>query len=123
MLFIIIVLFSAVDFWIVKNISGRILVGLRWFHEVQDDGSSKWLYLSKPENSLPAIIPSESYLFWMAVYVTPIFWVIMSIMNMMSAYLIVAMVPLVLTSANLIGYWKCQADSNQKIASFLIQRL
>ena len=27
----IVVIFAAVDFWIVKNITGRLLVGLRWF--------------------------------------------------------------------------------------------
>jgi hypothetical protein len=29
--FIAIILFAAADFWTVKNITGRILVGLRWW--------------------------------------------------------------------------------------------
>ena len=28
----------------VKNVSGRLLVGLRWWHEVKDDGSSEWKF-------------------------------------------------------------------------------
>jgi len=28
--FIFVLIFSAVDFWVVKNVSGRLLVGLRW---------------------------------------------------------------------------------------------
>ena len=34
------VLLSALDFWVVKNISGRILVGLRWWNEINDLGES-----------------------------------------------------------------------------------
>jgi hypothetical protein len=40
--FVFVVLFLAFDFWVVKNISGRLLVGLKWWNEVLEDGSSKW---------------------------------------------------------------------------------
>eukprot|EP00331_Platyophrya_macrostoma_P015107 CAMPEP_0176463626 /NCGR_PEP_ID=MMETSP0127-20121128/36002_1 /TAXON_ID=938130 /ORGANISM="Platyophrya macrostoma, Strain WH" /LENGTH=163 /DNA_ID=CAMNT_0017855825 /DNA_START=15 /DNA_END=503 /DNA_ORIENTATION=+ len=40
--FILSVLFAAFDFWTVKNVSGRKLVGLRWRTILQDDGSEKW---------------------------------------------------------------------------------
>ena len=29
--FIFVILFSSMDFWVVKNITGRLLVGLRWW--------------------------------------------------------------------------------------------
>jgi hypothetical protein len=29
--FIIVIVFSSLDFWVVKNITGRLLVGLRWW--------------------------------------------------------------------------------------------
>jgi len=32
------VIAAAVDFWIVKNISGRILVGLRWWVDFDEQG-------------------------------------------------------------------------------------
>ena len=32
--FIVIVLFVSFDFWTVKNVSGRLLVGLRWWNKV-----------------------------------------------------------------------------------------
>ena len=38
------VLLSALDFWVVKNISGRILVGLRWWNEINDLGESVWKF-------------------------------------------------------------------------------
>ena len=36
----------------VKNISGRLLVGLRWWNEINLDGSSSWIFESKPDNTL-----------------------------------------------------------------------
>ena len=38
--FIVCVLLLAFDFWTVKNVSGRLMVGLRWWSEVLDDGST-----------------------------------------------------------------------------------
>ena len=44
--FVIVVLFAAVDFWTVKNITGRLLVNLRWTTEIDDFGNEKWIYES-----------------------------------------------------------------------------
>jgi hypothetical protein len=33
-----VVIASAIDFWIVKNLSGRLLVGLRWWVDFAEDG-------------------------------------------------------------------------------------
>jgi hypothetical protein len=37
--FVIVVLFAAFDFWTVKNITGRLLVNLRWRTEIDDFGN------------------------------------------------------------------------------------
>jgi hypothetical protein len=34
------------DFWTVKNVSGRLLVGLRWWNEIKEDGESVWVFES-----------------------------------------------------------------------------
>jgi hypothetical protein len=36
--FIIVIIFSSLDFWVVKNITGRLLVGLRWWSEIDKNG-------------------------------------------------------------------------------------
>ena len=41
---ILLVVFLAFDFWTVKNVTGRLLVGLRYWNEVLDDGTSRWIY-------------------------------------------------------------------------------
>lgn len=46
LVFIIVALLLAADFWNVKNISGRLLVGLRWWNETTEDGQSVWVFES-----------------------------------------------------------------------------
>ena len=43
-IFVVTVLLAALDFWVVKNVSGRILVGLRWWNEINDLGESIWKF-------------------------------------------------------------------------------
>merc|ERR1711971_1139108 len=47
LLFVFVILCLACDFWTVKNVTGRLLVGLRWWNHVKDDGSSEWKFESK----------------------------------------------------------------------------
>jgi hypothetical protein len=56
--FIVIVLLLAADFWTVKNVTGRLLVGLRWWHYVKDDGTNVWMFESSknPVNAVEAVI-------------------------------------------------------------------
>ncbi len=46
-LFLVIVLLLSVDFWVVKNVTGRLMVGLRWWNKIEEDGSSVWVFESK----------------------------------------------------------------------------
>ncbi len=46
-LFIFVILSLAFDFWVVKNVTGRLLVGLRWWNQVEPDGSSSWVFETK----------------------------------------------------------------------------
>lgn len=45
------ILFCAMDFWVVKNITGRLLIGLRWWSECQEDNSTKWVFECKINKS------------------------------------------------------------------------
>lgn len=45
--FVFVILLLSADFWTVKNITGRLLVGLRWWNYVDDEGVSHWVYESK----------------------------------------------------------------------------
>jgi hypothetical protein len=47
LVFVLCVLMLVFDFWTVKNVSGRLLVGLRWWNETKEDGSTTWLFESR----------------------------------------------------------------------------
>ena len=44
---------GAMDFWYTKNISGRFLVGLRWWNILNPQtGEERWIYESKNESKI-----------------------------------------------------------------------
>ena len=45
---VLVVLLVATDFYITKNISGRLLVHLRWWSSTDRDGHQTWRYESNP---------------------------------------------------------------------------
>jgi len=56
LIFIICVLLLSFDFWTVKNVTGRLLVGLRWWNDIQEDGTNVWMFESRDV--------SESYFYY-----------------------------------------------------------
>ncbi|PIO11131.1 hypothetical protein AB205_0123570, partial [Aquarana catesbeiana] len=72
-----IILLLSCDFWAVKNITGRLLVGLRWWNQVDDDGKSHWVYESrKAGQGKKSASDAESRIFWLGLITCPIIWVI-----------------------------------------------
>eukprot|EP00042_Codosiga_hollandica_P022522 m.84433 g.84433 ORF g.84433 m.84433 type:complete len:215 (-) comp50824_c0_seq1:80-724(-) len=112
--FVTIVSLLSLDFWTVKNVTGRMLVGLRWWNQVAEDGSSKWLFESKP-SFVPH--PSEANLFWWSLYLFEVFWGIFALTCLLKlnfSYLIIVVVAISLNTANLIGYRKCDTDARNR---------
>merc|ERR1719310_2532565 len=60
--FVMVVLLLAFDFWTVKNVSGRLLVGLRWWNYVKEDGATEWVFEAAEDKS--DIRPLDERLFW-----------------------------------------------------------
>ena len=48
--YLVVIIIGSVDFYMTKTISGRMLVGLRWWNEVKEDGSEVWVFESKNES-------------------------------------------------------------------------
>jgi len=122
--FVVCILLLAFDFWTVKNVTGRLLVGLRWWNEVKEDGSNVWVFESKPDNR--TVHPRDSYVFWGALYGTPLIWLVFGIVDLALVkfrWVLIVVVSLILSGANVVGYWKCQKDAKQKITSFIAHQL
>lgn len=75
LIFIITILLLAADFYYLKNIAGRRLVGLRWWNEVDpSSGDSHWVFESSDPNT-KVINPTDNRFFWIALYSQPLLWV------------------------------------------------
>ncbi|XP_062527044.1 uncharacterized Golgi apparatus membrane protein-like protein CG5021 isoform X2 [Bombyx mori] len=68
--FVLVILLLSADFWTVKNISGRLLVGLRWWNYVDDNGKSHWVFEARQSR----VNRNESRLFWMGLTLCPLVW-------------------------------------------------
>ena len=84
LVFIITLLLLSLDFYYLKNIAGRRLVGLRWWNEVDTaTGDSHWVFESRETqaNTGGGIQnPTDKRFFWMAMYVVPVCWVALAVL-------------------------------------------
>ncbi|KAJ1881559.1 Golgi apparatus membrane protein tvp23 [Coemansia sp. RSA 486] len=115
LIFVLCVLTLAVDFWTVKNISGRLLVGLRWWNEVNEDGTNQWIFESRDQ--AVGVNASDSRVFWTVLYATPGVWGLLAIVAFFSLkiqWLLIVIIAVLLSAANLVGYLKCDKDQKQR---------
>eukprot|EP00283_Hemiselmis_rufescens_P026791 CAMPEP_0173439112 /NCGR_PEP_ID=MMETSP1357-20121228/20773_1 /TAXON_ID=77926 /ORGANISM="Hemiselmis rufescens, Strain PCC563" /LENGTH=214 /DNA_ID=CAMNT_0014404449 /DNA_START=5 /DNA_END=646 /DNA_ORIENTATION=- len=116
--FVIVTLLLAFDFWTVKNVTGRLLVGLRWWNEVNEDGTNEWRFESREDTSRIADI--DSRVFWLTLWVTPLVWSLFMISTLLSfnwGWLLCTVVANVLSAANLYGYVRCSRAAKDKVGS------
>jgi len=117
-IFIVCILLLAFDFWTVKNITGRLMVGMRWWNEIKDDGSSEWIFESLEDKS--SISGTEKVIFWAALFCAPTIWLIFAVISFFSfsfQWFLLVCVALALSFANIIGYVKCAKDARKKISN------
>ncbi|CAJ0926694.1 unnamed protein product, partial [Ranitomeya imitator] len=101
-----------------QNITGRLLVGLRWWNQVDDDGKSHWVYESRKTGKKSS--EAESRIFWLGLISCPIIWVIFAFTALFSLkvkWLAVVIMGVSLQGANLYGYIKCKVGSPKNLTS------
>jgi hypothetical protein len=99
-----------VDFWFTKNVSGRLLAGLRWWSFVKEDGSSEWIFESLPDDQLTQLSELDRSLFWKSLYVFAGYWLICAVFNVVTLDLnnfLLCVIGLTFAGSNVIGYRKC----------------
>ncbi|KAK1981984.1 golgi apparatus membrane protein TVP23 [Colletotrichum cereale] len=115
MIFIITILLLAADFYYLKNIAGRRLVGLRWWNEVDaQTGDSQWVFESS-EPGTKTINPTDSRFFWLALYTQPILWVLLAVfalVRLQFLWLPLVVIALVLTIMNAMAFSRCDKFSH-----------
>ncbi|XP_048347035.1 Golgi apparatus membrane protein TVP23 homolog C isoform X2 [Sphaerodactylus townsendi] len=117
-----IILLLSCDFWAVKNITGRLMVGLRWWNQVDDDGKSHWVFEARRASSSGRKVTSEaeSRIFWLGLITCPLVWVIFAFSALFSfkvKWLAVVILGVILQGANLYGYIRCKVGSRKNLTS------
>ncbi|KAI5842057.1 hypothetical protein BZA05DRAFT_380105 [Tricharina praecox] len=86
LIFIIVTLLLSADFYYVKNIAGRRLVGLRWWNEPSAspastansaDSGSTWIFESAPPERVANA--TDTRFFWLSLYASPVLWVLLAV--------------------------------------------
>ncbi|CAK9796710.1 Uncharacterized Golgi apparatus membrane protein-like protein CG5021 [Anthophora plagiata] len=114
--FVVVVLLLSMDFWTVKNITGRLMVGLRWWNYVDDNGKSHWIFESKKNR----INSTEARIFWLALILCPFLWSVFFVVALFSLkfkWLLLVCIAIILNGANLYGYVKCKMGNDKNISA------
>ncbi|CAK7214380.1 Golgi apparatus membrane protein tvp23 [Sporothrix curviconia] len=115
LIFIITVLLLAADFYYLKNIAGRRLVGLRWWNEVDpQSGDSHWVFESSDPASNRVSNATDSRFFWLALYVQPLSWTalaVFAIFRFSVLWLPLLAIALALTITNALAFSRCDKFS------------
>ena len=70
-----------------QNVTGRLLVGLRWWNEVREDGANDWKFESPedlPPDQRPVVATQDSRMFWISMWVTLLLWILILMSNLLS---------------------------------------
>ncbi|XP_034716944.1 Golgi apparatus membrane protein TVP23 homolog B [Etheostoma cragini] len=113
-----IILLLSCDFWTVKNITGRLLVSLRWWNQVDDDGQNHWVFESRKGTGKQQAADSESRIFWIGLIVCPVLWVVFAFSTLFSfkiKWVPVVVMGVALQGANLYGYVRCKVGSRTSL--------
>lgn len=112
--FIMIILLVSADFWNLKNIAGRLLVGLRWWNEVSviksTNGEFENVWVFETADPSRYINPIDSKLFWTLLYLQPAAWVFLGFLALLKfefLYLLLIVISISLSLTNAMAYTKC----------------
>ncbi|KAG8145838.1 hypothetical protein E2320_012299 [Naja naja] len=94
------------------NVTGRLLVGLRWWNQIDEDGRSHWVFEARKGPS--AVAPPtevEARIFWLGLIVCPVIWILFFFSTLFSLklkWLALVITGICLQMANLYGYIHCK---------------
>ena len=118
-----VILFIAADFWYTKNISGRILVGLRWWNNYDKETQGNiWKFESKNEIKESNV---DRKTFWISLYGFAALWVILFVWESIAfnfTWAFLCLISMVISGINVVGFFKC-SKIQQKKAGLIAKKL
>jgi len=114
LVFILTLLLLSIDFYYLKNIAGRRLVGLRWWNEVNTTtGDSHWVFESASRGDTQNA--TDKRFFWLSMYVAPALWVglgVLAIVRFLNViWLVIVAIAMILTITNTVAFSRCDKFS------------
>ncbi|GAW82497.1 hypothetical protein, conserved [Plasmodium gonderi] len=109
----------SLDFYLVKNITGRFLVKMIWWIDSNEDYSSKIIFRSSEENLLNS---TDKNIFWYTLYANFLIWLIQTIQMLISfqfCWLLLCLLCLFLSFYNIYNFWKCSKEQHKIVGSLL----
>ncbi|XP_063171067.1 Golgi apparatus membrane protein TVP23 homolog A isoform X2 [Candoia aspera] len=95
-----------------RNVTGRLLVGLRWWNQIDEDGKSHWVFEAKKGLSTVASPTEvEARIFWLGLIICPAIWTLFFFSTLFSLklkWLALVITGICLQTANLYGYVHCK---------------
>lgn len=112
--FILLILLISADFWNLKNIAGRLLVGLRWWNESTaiegSEGNFENIWVFETADPNRYINPIDSKVFWTLLYVQPVAWSVLGLLALLKLeflYLVLITIAVILSITNTMAFTKC----------------
>ena len=115
-IFVLTTVLLAVDFWTVKNVTGRYLVGRRWWSDAAPDGTAIWTFEAKPAQYKPN--PVDSKFFWAGLYGYTTIWMVLGVIALLRfnfSWLLVVAFAILMNGTNLLGYLKCDKEARSSM--------
>ena len=98
-------------------------MGLRWWNEVSETGGNEWKFESLQEGQR-GVNKNDSRMFWTILYATPGVWVLLGIIAFLKLnvdYLLLVVIAVLLSGANLVGYLKCSKEAKKQLQGLRTQ--
>ncbi|XP_054698535.1 Golgi apparatus membrane protein TVP23 homolog A isoform X3 [Grus americana] len=102
-----------------RNVTGRLLVGLRWWNQIDEDGKSHWLFEAKRVPTVAASTEAEARIFWLGLIICPVIWTVFFFSTLFSLklkWLALVIAGISLQTANLYGYIHCKLGGQKSIS-------
>lgn len=147
--FVAVILLVSMDFWVVKNVTGRLMAGLRWSNYIDDLGNSHWIFENKNATKINETTgpsqdrlsslgqeirntgggSSDASLFWSTSLISTFFWslfLLISIFRLNVQWFMLVLVAFVLSITNLYGYIRCRlgtSDIKNSVTKFVAKQV
>ena len=123
--FVTVLLLAALDFWTVQNITGRLLVGLRWRSVLTETGGERWVFESWSDNREANSV--DRWMFWLGIVLACAVWGLFTLANALTFNILwvrtrkalCCFLAAAMGVANALGYWKCRGDHKRKLQAMV----